>query len=127
MWNLRSTIYELFKKIRDMKLIIREKNIIRKKNEMLCKRNETIREKIRAKIEMIRENISSKKKFESWKNLLFFQKKKIFNFRNKKMLDKTIWTLFRKNEIIFRKTSNSFKRIRDELITRTKRLIESHI
>ncbi len=91
MWNLRSTIYELFKKIHSMKLIIREKNkMIRKKNEMLCKRNEMIREKIRAKIEMIRENMSSRKKFEFWKNLLFFQKKKIFNFRNKKMLDKTI-------------------------------------
>jgi hypothetical protein len=59
--------------------------------------------------------------------LLFFQKKKIFNFRNKKMLDKTIWILLRKNNIIFRKTSNSFKKIRDEFIMRTKRLIKSHI
>jgi hypothetical protein len=98
--------------------------------EIFCERNEIIREKsekIRAKSEMIRENMSSKRKFESWKNLLFFWKKNILNFRNKIMFEKTIWILLRKNEIVFRKTSSWFKRIRDEIITRAKRFIESHI
>jgi hypothetical protein len=80
MWNLRSRNYELFEKIRSMKFMIREKNkMIRYVNKMLCEKNEIIREKnekIRAKSEMIREmireNISSRRKFESWKNLLFF-------------------------------------------------------